>query len=195
MPSAKAYHSPVGTPCFCGVPNERHRVDHKYVGKDSVCSLCDLPVKNHRIRRAVSRGPRPNRERKTDREAVTYIGIDGEGIDGNGGRQDHRYVLLAASTEDGSEEWFAEPKPGERLTTVECLDLILELPTKRTKVFSFSFNYDITKMLMDLDNESLFTFWRPELRQRKGKGAVRGPMPVSWPQASCHMGPVQVFSV
>ncbi len=188
MPSSRAYHSPVGRPCFCGVPLERHRVDHVFVGTDNICKTCELPHKNHRLRdarpdyRSRSRKGRRDPNRKSDAEATRYIGIDGEGIDGEGGRKDHKYVLLAASVEDGSDEWMVEANIGKRLTTEECLDLILELPTKRTKIFSFSFNYDITKMLTDLDNESLYMFWRPELRQRTGKSAIRGPYPVQWPK-------------
>jgi hypothetical protein len=53
--------------------------------------------------------------------------------------------------------------------------MILELPTRRTKVFSFSFNYDITKMLMDLPDKLLYELFRPELR----KGHY-GPSPIDW---------------
>ncbi len=108
---------------------------------------------------------------------MKFIGIDGEGS----GRFPHNYTLLAASYEDNSDSWHVVPGAGRKsLTTKECLDMILELPTRRTKVFSFSFNYDITMMLRDLDNESLFHLMRPEMRQRSGPDAFKGPYPVYW---------------
>lgn len=129
------------------------------------------------------------RNNRKDRN-ITYIGIDGEGqgrtveaLRGKPGNS-HRYVLLAASTESGDREWYVEasnPRIG-RLTTVECLDMILELPTRRSKIFSYAFNYDITKMLEDLDDKSLFEIFRPDVpwRQRPKCEAFKGPYPVEW---------------
>jgi hypothetical protein len=111
-----------------------------------------------------------------DKDRVNYIGIDGEGVTING---EHNYIMLAASNESGSQEWLIEAEEGGRLTTVQCLDLILELPTHHARVFSFSFNYDLTKILEDLDDESLYKLMRPELRARK-RNQERGPWPVPW---------------
>jgi hypothetical protein len=200
--SKKSYHVPQGNPCEkCGKPALRHRVDHAFnLGVDNsdkndtpTCE-CGLPEHCHRARKRVwnrtdnrnrvwnRTDTRKNRERERDEPPMQYIGIDGEGQ----GREDHRYVLLAASNEDGSKTWIAKPGPGkDRLSTEQCLDLILELPRKRTKVFSFSFNYDLTKMLEDLDNKSLYELFRPELRPSpkdetgKPKGS-HGPTPVKW---------------
>jgi len=119
--------------------------------------------RNHRIRTG---------KRKPYNE-VHYIGIDGEGQ----GRQFHKYVLLAAADETGKKTWSVED---HNLSTEQCLDLILSLPQYRTKIFSFSFNYDLTKMLKDLDDESLYKLFRPHLRQRKGPDAFKGPIPVKW---------------
>ncbi len=175
--SARAYHAPVGNPCIqCGVSAFKHRVDHAFVPdpKHGACITCGLYAPHHRI----PRGPRPGHKRgkgprKSNAEGTKFIGIDGEGQ----GRDDHRYVLLAASTEDGDQEWIAEvtnPRIG-RLTTVECLDMILSLPTRRTKIFSFSFNYDLTKMLMDLPDRLLYYLFRPELRK-----GFYGPLAIEW---------------
>lgn len=106
-------------------------------------------------------------------QPMRYIGIDGEGV----GRAEHRYVLLAASTETGSKTWAAENTDG--LTTVECLNLILSLPQHNAKIFAFSFNYDLTMMLHDLDNRSLYHLFRPELRARQVDG-FKGPIPIEW---------------
>ncbi len=170
----------------------RKRIDkretHKYVDDNGgLCIKCGRKQTKHRNRGKLSvklhnreRGNRSDRERN-----VTYIGIDGEGQgDHKKAGDNHRYVLLAASTESGDREWYVEatnPRIG-RLTTVECLDMILELPTRRSKIFSFSFNYDLTKMLEDLDNKSLFEIFRPDLpwRQRPACEAFKGPYPIEW---------------
>lgn len=113
------------------------------------------------------------RFRKYRDRAATYIGIDGEGQ----GRTDHRYVLLGASDEFGERRWTVE---SERLTTKQCLDFICNLPTSRTKIFSYSFNYDLTKILTDIDNETLYLLFRPELRPRADDDSNKGPAPVEW---------------
>lgn len=161
--SKKAYHSPDGDPCKkCGLSAVRHRVDHKPEGDP--CKQCSLPASKHRKR---------ERDRRYRDRTVTYIGIDGEGQ----GRKDHRYVMLAASDEYADRTWTVK---GERLTTKQCLDFILSLPSRRVKLFAYSFNYDLTKMLEDVDNETLYKLFRPELRQRAGPDSVKGPKPVVW---------------
>ncbi len=172
--SKKAFHNPQGNPCQkCGKALLRHRVDHKFNPThlantptvEEVC-VCGLPDRRHRVRKRDER----------DRD-IEYFGIDGEGQ----GRKDHRYVLLAASNEDGSKTW--QVSNDDRLSTVECLEMILQLPSKRAKIFSFSFNYDLTKMLTDLDDKSLYELFRPELRPspKTDKGS-KGPLPVRWKQ-------------
>lgn len=154
--SKRSYHNPIGDPCEkCGRKASRHRVDHEPEGDP--CTKCGLPISHHRFRR-----------RDDD---ITYIGIDGEGQ----GRSYHRYTLLAATTESGDKVWSVS---ADELTTEQCLNLILELPSKRAKIFSYSFNYDLTMMLRDLDNESLYYLFRPEKRPPKKDGY--GPSPVRW---------------
>ncbi len=205
MGAKRGYHNPIGNPCEeCGLLAIHHYVEH--FPKGFPCE-CGLPAENHRKPRRRERAyvyrPRKGQryiKKESDFNRTTYIGIDGEGQ----GREDHRYVLLSASSEDGEQVWSASAKvvrnpnygkavpEGERphpkliyegrLSTVECLEMILELPTRRTKIFSFSFNYDITKMLTDLDDKSLYELMRPELphRRRKGFAAMKGPKPVLW---------------
>lgn len=174
--SKKAYHYPTDFPiCSCGIRACNHYVDHLYKGDQDVCDQCGLPKRQHRDRH------RPgHNSRLPDSERVVYIGIDGEGK----GRRDHKYVLLAASTLSGDREWSVTPSNPRigRLTTEECLNMIMELPTRRAKVFSFSFNYDITKMLTDLPNQTLYELFRPELpcRKRRPEEAFKGPLPVEW---------------
>ncbi len=170
-------HNPIGQPCrICGKSAFEHRVEHTFKeGSMGVCvhkigdRVCNLYPPQHRE----ERGYRPRFDKRAFNKEYTYIGIDGEGQ----GREDHRYVLLAASTENGDQEWIAEVSNPriDRLTTVQCLDMILELPTKNTKIFSFAFNYDMTKMLTDLPDKLLYKLFRPELR--KGQW---GPRPIGW---------------
>jgi hypothetical protein len=159
--------------------------EHKPVGDP--CGLCGLTADNHRAARTREGrvyGPRPgrkyNRPHQTDKERTTFIGIDGEGQ----GRTNHRYVLLAASTETGDRDWTvcAKNPAKEGLTTVECLDLILGLPTRRSKIFSYAFNYDITKILTDLPDRTIYRLFRPDLPSRRGKF---GPKPVQWCPNGC----------
>jgi len=141
-----------------------------------------------------------HRKYRTDRQRTFFIGIDGEGQ----GRKNHRYVYLAASDEGGNRTWEVNGKHfdeeswkdkllPEQIPTVECLEMILSLPTKRTKIFSFSFAYDITKIITDLDDRSIYDLFRPEVRKRKKEDPVTGkkipapeldkfgPYPIKWP--------------
>lgn len=178
-----AIHNPQGHPCVkCGHSAFDHYVDHFYQPDvNGICKSllvatglpCNLHAENHRKPREYRPGHKRAKTRRTDLSRTTFIGIDGEGQ----GREDHRYVMLAASTEDGSGEWIVESDNPRitALTTIECLDMILELPTRRTKIFSFAFNYDITKMLTDLPDKLLYRLFRPELRK-----GIYGPHPVGW---------------
>lgn len=116
-----------------------------------------------------------NRDRRRD-STYRYIGIDGEGQ----GRGDHRYVMLGASDEHGEFAEVLQAHEGGRLGTRECLDFLLSLPTKRTKLFTYSFGYDLTMMLREVDDKTLYMLFRPELRQRHGAEAMKGPIPVRW---------------
>ena len=98
---------------------------------------------------------------------VRYYGIDGEGR----GRKVHKYTLLAAASTAGH-RLYTENKGG--LSTVDCLDFILSLP-KRAMLFSYAFNYDITKIIEDLPAASIYYLMRPELRQ-----TMAGMHPVIW---------------
>lgn len=160
-------HRPRGRPCDCGVANALHRKQWRpeHVPRGNPCS-CGVPNALHRS--PSKRNPYPEKRKPP---GLTFIGIDGEGV----GRIDHKYILLAASTEDGKREWYVQAASGKRLTTGECLDMVLELPTARTKIFSYSFNYDITKIVTDLDDHSIYLLFHPELR----KGHY-GPKPILW---------------
>jgi hypothetical protein len=164
--SRHSEHLPRGNPCrLCGQPPFRHRLYHRAIGDP--CMLCGLEAKRHRLRNA------EYRERHNSREDI-FLGIDGEGQ----GRNKHRYVLLACATETGDRSWYVENQNG--LSTHECLEFLTELPANSTKAFAYSIGYDLTKILQDVDEKTLYHLFRPELRARKGKAAIKGPIPVHW---------------
>ena len=145
-------HAPKGDPCeTCGVAANRHRAR----GKRDRSEYRKTP----QYRESQNASERRTRAKRQ----TSYIGIDGEGQ----GRLPHQYVMLAAADESGTFSSVVEAAPGDRLTTKQCLDFILALPVKRYRVFAYSFNYDLTKILQDLDNKSLYLLFRPELRKER----------------------------
>lgn len=157
-----AYHLPTGDPCQCGHPARLHRVEHNPQGEP--CTKCGLDLAAHY-----------KKAHKTYRQKTYYVGIDGEGQ----GRDDHRYVMLAWSNESGSLKASLEAHEGGRLSTVECLDFILGIP-QNARVFAYAFNYDLTKILTDCDDASIYKLMRPDLRQRPPGKEKFGPFPVVW---------------
>ncbi len=162
MATKRAHHAPQGDPCAkCGLMARRHLVQHLPEGDP--CAKCGLDGAKH------------YKKNRTHSQRAYYVGIDGEGQ----GRQDHRYVMLAWSNESGSRREAIHAPEGGRLSTVECLDFILGLPNA-AKPFAFAFNYDLTKMLTDVDDDVLYFLFRPEYRQRAPSMAKYGPRPVHW---------------
>jgi hypothetical protein len=168
-------HKPVSDPCIlCGVAASEHAdlrpaQAPKLLGRSQVearpgrrsgkplhrplgdpCQKCGKAASVHPAVENPSREP-------------YFIGIDGEGQ----GRLDHRYVMLAAADRECKKTWCIEAPEDGRLGTIECLDFILALPIANTKIFSFSFNYDLTKILTDVSDEVLYRLFRPELRARQ----------------------------
>lgn len=145
------------------------RLDHKPSGDP--CEKCKFPAHQHRVRAVRDRTGKPPSPRR-----LSYFGIDGEGQ----GRTDHKYVYLACCDESGERVFELENQNG--ITTEQALNFLLGIPApiNKTRVFAYSFNYDLTKMLTDLPNGKLYKLFRPELRKRPGKDAVKGPKPVIW---------------
>src|ERR1700761_569339 len=81
--------------------------------------------------------------------STKFIGVDGEGWTVG---DEHRYVLLAASTG----QWAYDEKG---LSTVRCFEFLLELPRKTVKC-GFGFNYDINMMLRDVPMKQLIKLWK-----------------------------------
>lgn len=116
-----------------------------------------------------------NKNHPRENPSARIIGIDGEGQ----GRLPHRYTYLAACDEQGVKWNVAN---SARLTTVECLDFILDLP-RRSLIFGYAFLYDLTKILQDLPDRLLYLLFHEERRQmivkQKGKLTTRF-RPIRW---------------
>lgn len=149
---------------------QTYRRQPRHHPRGEPCSICGQPAENHRVRT----GPRKPRAKKpkTNPYDKPFLGIDGEGIDSG----PHKYTLLGVSDEYGK-TYHLEDYDG--LHTRDLLEFILELPSDQL-IFSFAFNYDLTKILQDVDDETLYKLFRPELRARRGQAAARGPHPVFW---------------
>lgn len=103
------------------------------------------------------------------KERLLFLGLDGEGQ----GSTQHVYNYLAAVDEEGKRLWSVENQAG--IGTYEALTFLFSLPS-RAKLFTYFFQYDLTKMLQDLSNEELYLLWRPGLR--RGKDGT--PMAIKW---------------
>lgn len=154
----------------CGLEPKRQdtRKRPEHASEGDPCGKCGLPGDEHRIR-----AKHPGKYYRRD---PRYYGIDGEGQ----GRADHKYIFLAVSNGDMSDKRSVENLDG--LGTVQAFDFLLSLPSPndRTRIFSFSFNYDLTKIVKDLPDDVVYRLFRPDLRQRLGKEAMKGPKPVHW---------------
>jgi len=51
---------------------------------------------------------------------------------------------------------------------------------KNSRVFAYAFNYDLTKILTDCDDRTIYMLLRPDLRQRPPGKEKFGPYPVVW---------------
>lgn len=153
---------------LCGLPF----LCHRFEGKEKSTNKGGRPSLSSRPAGTIS-GDNP-RYRAYKPKPTRYLGIDGEGQ----GRREHKYIFLACSDEQGLKRWSVENPQG--LSTQECFDFLMRLPTHHTKIFAYAFSYDLTKMMTDIDNRTLYILFRPELRQRKPEEAVKGPKAVRW---------------
>jgi hypothetical protein len=184
-------HAPKGDPCAaCGLPAENHHARTEAQAAVMTAAQARGLARAEVERKAPgSRTARARSQRKKDLGPKVVIGIDGEGQ----GRAPHRYVYLAAADEHGTTwsvedpawrpAWTGTGYQETRLTglrTVACLEFLFTLP-EHAHLFAFAFGYDLTKMLEDVDNATLWLLHHPDERRRKGKaGAKLGPLPVTW---------------
>lgn len=140
------------------------QAEHQFVSQlvSTVCARCDRPSRDHRSRDRRSYMKEYNHEHPRDNPSARIIGVDGEGQ----GRRPHNYFYLAGADELGN-RWEATPSEvAGRLSTRECLDFLLDLPS-RSLIVGYAFLYDLTKILQDLDDRSLFLLFHEQYRARQ----------------------------
>jgi hypothetical protein len=93
-------------------------------------------------------------------ESKVIIGVDGEGSDLPDGS--HIYTYLAAVDEHG--RVIGEAANPDGLSVSTCLDFLASLP-QDALTFGFSFGYDTTMMLRELDPTDIYMLMRPDIRQ------------------------------
>jgi hypothetical protein len=118
---------------------------------------------------------RRDRGRRNPKKPVVFLGIDGEGQTTAVGR--HLYTMIAVANESGKAKYIRNP---EGLSTEESLQFITSFGSQ-CRFFAYSFGYDLTKILEDLDDLSLYKLFRPELRRAVQKNGRRISVPVWWP--------------
>lgn len=106
------------------------------------------------------------KENKPEKVPKIIVGIDGEGKTICKGTrfERHIYTLIAVSNETGDKQWFLEDING--LDTIRIFEFLLSLP-QNLQFFAYAFEYDLTKILEDLDNESLYKLYHPEERKNR----------------------------
>ena len=170
----------LGTGVSADTMPSKTRIEHKFQGDmPDFCLKCGQPESRHRKPRVrIDARDRSGRlYTKRPKKPILYLGIDGEGQ----GDEDHVYNMICASDESGEHTWILESSaPHVALTTTEILEWLLTAFPDNARLFAFSFNYDLTKMLTQVANEALFKLFRPEMRQRLGNDAFKGPRAVPW---------------
>ena len=142
--------------------------EHACVGDP--CQRCGRAPSDHRAPRKRNRPS--GRDHRSEDERCAFFGIDGEGQ----GRAPHRYTLMGCADETGDRTWVLRPEEGlTDLSTAQCLEFVCSLPKRHAKLFAYSFGYDLTMILRDVDDYTLYRLFRPDLRRGK-----HGPRPVYW---------------
>jgi len=120
---------------------------------------------------------RTARQRHHPKVPKIFLGIDGEGqTNPLTGR--HIYTFLACSSADGSFQRYVKNPKG--LSTEECLQFIASIP-QTYRLFAYSFGYDLTKILQDIEDQPLYRLLRPELRRSPRARGGNITNPVYWP--------------
>lgn len=132
-------------------------------------------------RKRPRRPPRPRPYYWDDRRVVF---VDGEGVTRADGR--HDYIYLAAVAEDG--ELVGELKSNSGLSSAECTRFLADLPDEQ--VFAFGFRYDLTKILEDVDDFTLYLLNHPDDRRRE-RHRGRLVRPEWWAEGACHLNLLQ----
>jgi len=107
-----------------------------------------------------------------------YLGIDTEGETGEDGK--HRTTMISYSDFSGHYTKTLRALPGMWLATHELLDFIAEIPPGNT-LFGYSFGYDISKVIEDLEPKNIYHLMRPNTRELvNSEQPWRGRKPIVW---------------
>ena len=137
-----------------------------------------------RARRKGQDVPAPSTTRGPSLHTCRFLAVDGEGgtVDG-----EHAYTLLVAA---GKEYRNHVDNGGKPLSTTQCLDFILSLPQRR-KLITFFFNYDVTMILRDMDDDSI-----RYLIDREARTSYSGrTIPCEWEHYAIDWIPGKLFTV
>ena len=148
-------------------------------------------IKEYKIPHPLSSNEKTEKRKKPPPQKITYLGIDGEGTTEHFGPWPgkHRYTMLCVASEKINrvtelQNYRLRIENEKGLSTLECLDFITSIPSKikgKVGLFAYSFGYDLTKILEDVDDLSLFKLVRPELRRRVQPNGNKISIPVYWP--------------
>lgn len=95
------------------------------------------------------------------------VGIDTEGETNSEG--EHYTTMISWSDASGQNCKTLRANPGKRLGSREMIAFIANIPS-RYKVFGYAFGYDLSKILEDLPNASIYKLLRPETRRNSKCG-------------------------
>lgn len=135
-----------------------------------------------RCQKGRKRGNSPRIRKKVEKGPVIFWGLDGEGVTEHGV---HRYNLMVSAPfvpeklNIPRNKFVPRVLEGHSIKTFEALMWLTESLPGNSKYVTFSFNYDLTKILQDLDPHSIYELYRPELRKNHKKG--NGFYPVLYP--------------
>jgi hypothetical protein len=123
----------------------------------------------HKAYRKANADKRRAYDRTRTARPRTILALDGEGLTRDGV---HSYNYLAICS-DGKPVAAAESLGDSGLSTVECLDAIIQAKeyNAHSTIVGFSLGYDYTHIFRDLPNDKLYLLYRPELR-RTSKGRL-----------------------
>jgi hypothetical protein len=105
-----------------------------------------------------------------------YIGVDTEGETHDNGH--HYTTMIAYSDKTGEHSKVLRAEPGSYLSSRDLLEFVASIPENCTP-FSYSFGYDISKIVQDLPNELIYKLVRPHTREAYAQ-AFMGRKPVKW---------------
>lgn len=142
-------------------------------GTTKPCARCGGPLRSARQTYCSVSCRNNRRNKRADlRHDLSFVGVDGEGVNRPDGA--HDYVMLSVGER-------TLHKDGRRLTLVEILDFLWECKNEHAKgtVFvGFFLGYDFGQWFRQLPEERARLLYKPELRKGQRRSGKRIPDPV-----------------